>query len=54
MYAPEPHDSSLPSAPTKSMRVLATGAEVAGPLLIKLFIDDYLAPRQLVWPDTAR
>ncbi|WP_111872813.1 ABC transporter transmembrane domain-containing protein [Aeromonas bivalvium] len=30
--------------------LLATGAEVAGPLLIKLFIDDYLAPRQLDWP----
>lgn len=28
--------------------LLATAAEVAGPLLIKLFIDDYLAPRQLV------
>ncbi len=33
--------------------LLATGAEVAGPLLIKLFIDDYLAPRQLVWPAIA-
>ncbi|WP_429092534.1 ABC transporter transmembrane domain-containing protein [Aeromonas rivipollensis] len=33
--------------------LLATGAEVAGPLLIKLFIDDYLAPRQLVWPHIA-
>ncbi len=33
--------------------LLATGAEVAGPLLIKLFIDDYLAPRQLVWPPIA-
>ncbi|MFM4962764.1 ABC transporter transmembrane domain-containing protein [Aeromonas bivalvium] len=30
--------------------LLATGAEVAGPLLIKLFIDDYLAPRHLDWP----
>lgn len=29
--------------------LLATGAEVAGPLLIKLFIDDYLAPRRLEW-----
>ncbi|KUE79027.1 multidrug ABC transporter ATP-binding protein [Aeromonas schubertii] len=28
--------------------MLATAAEVAGPLLIKLFIDDYLAPRQMV------
>lgn len=30
--------------------LLATGAEVAGPLIIKLFIDDYLAPRNLDWP----
>lgn len=28
--------------------MLATAAEVAGQLLIKLFIDDYLAPRQMV------
>ncbi len=33
--------------------LLATGAEVAGPLLIKLFIDDYLAPRNIVLPTIA-
>jgi len=33
--------------------LLATAAEVAGPLLIKLFIDDYLAPRNIVLPTIA-
>jgi ATP-binding cassette subfamily B multidrug efflux pump len=47
----KPHLRSLLLAFTVLM--LATGADVIGPILIKIFIDDYLTPRIFEWKSLA-